>query len=181
MRPKQIVVALLLVVVSIGCASTPSNTQVSSMIDHDLATHALERDEHLKLGRFSLSMVRGVCRIVGADLDENELNIVKSLRSVEISTYSIEPPLAQGQEFPLARVEKSLTEKGWSRMISTHEDGDELMLMTRSDDKGKIKGVFVLSADRHEVELVQIAGPLDKAFANAIAADRDLVSGMLGS
>jgi hypothetical protein len=151
------------------------------MIDYDLAAHALERDEHIKLGRFSLSMVRTLVRIAGEDFDEDELDILKSLRRVEVSTYSIEPPLAQDQKFPSARVEKSLTERGWSRVITTHEDGDEVMLLTRSDHNGKIKGIFVLSADRYEVELVQIEGPLDEAFAKAIAADGDLVRGMLGS
>jgi len=171
----------LIVVFSVGCASAGSNARLSSMIDVELETNTLKREEHIKLGRFSLSVVRGLARLAGEDFDDDESGIVKSLRSVEISTYSIEPPLVEGQDFPIGQVEKSLSTRGWTRVVTSHEDGGEVMLLTRAGHNGKIDGIFVLSADRNEVEMVQIEGPLDEAITDAIAEDSDFVKGLFGS
>ena len=180
-QPTLIVFCLLLVVCTGGCASIPSNASLSATVGGQLHHVRLEREEHIALGRFSLALARSVVRLMEDELSQDEMAIIKAVRRVEVSTYSIKPPLGDENDLSVLGVEDRLSKRGWSRMVRTRESGDHTLVMTRLDQQGEIDGIVVLSADRHELELVQVEGDIGEVMAHAIANDPDSNIGFLGS
>ena len=74
-----------------------------------------------------------------------------------------------------------MTDDGWSKIVRSREEDDNLWVFARYRDDGGISGIFVVELDNHELNFIGVAGRLDEILANAIAEEPGEFSSPFGS
>jgi hypothetical protein len=153
-----------------GCGGTPSVEEVSREIRHRFPEARFERQEHVRLGRFSMAFVRGLVRLGARDEKEEEgLRIVNAIHSVDVETYKVHA-LNLDRLTGDTTFEHQLARAGWSTMVRTREgNGDRTWVFTHADSRGSLSNLFVVSLEKDELTLVRVDGRLDQAIAAALA------------
>ena len=153
-----------------GCGGSPTVEEVRWELQHRFPEARFEREEHVHLGRISMGLLHGLVRMAARDGDEEGTAIVGAVRSVDFATYKVHglPDLDRlNGETTFAR---QLARAGWSTMIRTREEnGERTWVYVRSDERGALCNLFVVSLERNELTLVRVDGRLDQAFAEAMA------------
>src|SRR5262249_22738524 len=84
--------------------------------------------------------------------------LVSNLRAIHVRNFEFD---REGQ-FSEADVEsvRAQLRSAWSRIIDTREDGEHVELYVKRD-KEQLDGVVIISAERRELSIVHIDGPID--------------------
>lgn len=162
-----------------GCAGSPSVDQVRREIERRVPEARFEPEEHIRLGRVSLGLTRGLIRLVPGKIEGQEA--LTSVHRLEVATYQVSdlPDLTDIDS--KLRFEKKLAQDGWAMMVRTRDSGSRAWMFVRDDGKGALRNLFVVDLDDSELTLVRIDGRLDQAFAEAIAdRPRDAVRTVRG-
>ena len=91
--------------------------------------------------------------------DEQEIKqLVSNLKAVHVRSFEFD---REGQ-FSDADVESVRVQlrTGWSRIIDTREEGEHVEVYVKRD-KEQLGGVVILSAERRELAIVHIDGPIN--------------------
>jgi len=96
-------------------------------------------------------------QFMGANEQEVK-QLVSNLKAVHVRSFEFD---REGQ-FSDADVESVRVQlrTGWSRIIDTVEDGEHVEIYVKRD-KEQLGGVVILSAERKELAIVHIDGPID--------------------
>ena len=96
-------------------------------------------------------------QFMGANEQEVK-QLVSNLKAVHVRSFEFD---MEGQ-FSEADVESVRVQlrTGWSRIIDTVEDGEHVEIYVKRD-KEQLGGVVILSAERKELAIVHIDGPID--------------------
>jgi hypothetical protein len=141
--------------------------QVRWEIQHRFPEARFEREAHIRLGRLSLGLIRGLVRMVPGKVDGQEF--LTAVHRIDVATYRVLslPDLdrIQGE----TRFEEQLARAGWTMAVRTREEGSRAWMFMRGDERGAIRNLFVVTLEDDELTLVRIDGRLDQAIARAIA------------
>lgn len=160
-----------------GCGEPPSVDQVTGEIRRWAPGARFEREEHVRLGRIKLGLVKGLIRMVD-DEDPESRTVLREIHRVEVATYRVHDlPDLSGLRQQAPRFESQLARTGWSLTVKAQEDNSPSWLFTRSDDQGGLKNVLVVDLDDHELTVVRVDGRLDRMLAEAIAERPESVLG----
>jgi ribosomal protein L18E len=150
-----------------GCATSPTVDQVRWEIERRVPGARFEREEHIRLGRISMGLIRGLVRMVPGKVDGQ--GMITQVHRIEVATYRVSdlPDLSEidGE----LRFEDRLARSGWSLTVRNRETGERAWMFTRADSRGSLRNLFVVNLDGSELTLVRIDGRLDRAFAEAVA------------
>ncbi len=175
-------VVLVLACIAGGCASSAGSLlYTSSLVESQLGPSRLEPDEYLRLGPVRMSLLRGLVRVLGDEVDPEARAILSDTKRLEVASYQIEPGLDGSVAIDLGDLERELSVRGWSRMVMERDDGELTLVMVREDGRGRMRGMYVVSIDHGELEMVRIEGTLDRAIAMAMAEDTGAVIEAAGS
>jgi Domain of unknown function (DUF4252) len=99
------------------------------------------------------------------DKDEDDaeaLNLIHNLRGVYVKSFEFDKP-DQYSEADVDAIRAQLKAPGWSKMVDVRSkrdhELDEVYVMT--DASGKNLGLAVISAEKEELTVVNIVGPID--------------------
>ncbi len=152
---------------SAGCASSPTVQQVRWELQRRFPEARFEPEEHIRLGRISLGLIRGLVRMVPGKVDGQEM--LSAVHRLDVATYQVSslPDLdrIQGE----TRFEQQLARNGWSMTVRTREEDSHAWIFTRADRAGALRNLFIVTLEDDELTLVSIDGRLDRALAEAIA------------
>jgi hypothetical protein len=161
-------VTLSVLVLAGACAhggSPPTASVAESVVAHQPLCD-LERQEHLSLGGLKLSAVKALIKL--ADEDE-AAKILAGIKRVEMATYAVSGPEPCMDPSSLGPIETALHQQGWSLTVREQDEGDSTWVFMREDDNGSIDGLYVITFDRREMEIVRLEGRIDEMLAEAIA------------
>lgn len=181
MRQALSVVAVLssLALPLAGCGAPPSVDQVTGEIRKWAPGARFEREEHVRIGRVKLGLVRGILRMVDdGEEDEEGRAILREVDRVEVATYRVHGlPDLSGLRQKAPGFESQLARTGWNLTVKAQEDNSPSWLFTRGDEKGGLKNVLVVDLDDHELTVVRVDGRIDRILAEAIAERPESVLG----
>ncbi len=179
-RPKAcLILAALAALFLAGCRDTPSVAGLRWEIERQMPGIHLERESHLRLGRFTFGVLKRVA-LWAMDDDEEEREIVTNIRRVELATYRVRG-LPAGGELEAPRFERRLAAAGWETVVRVREDDERTWVFYRADDSGAIRNLYVVALDRDELAVIDLEGRLDRVFAAALADDPDGFVEILGA
>lgn len=153
-----------------GCGAPPSTDQVTMEIQRWLPGARFEREEHVRLGRIKLGLVKGILRMVDDEEEEEDRAILHEVDRLEVATYRVRHlPDTTGLREKAPGFERQLAQSGWSLTVKVQEDDSPTWLFTRSDGQGGLRNLLVVDLDDKELTVVRMDGRLDRAFAEAVA------------
>ena len=90
--------------------------------------------------------------------------ILSELEGVYVRSYEFDDPKAYSMD-DINPIRKQLSAPGWTRVVVNEEkgrDGDwELQEIWLFNPGGKIGGIFIINAERSELQVINIVGPID--------------------
>lgn len=155
---------------TIGCTSTraPRAEQVRVALESSEPECRLERESRVSLSGITMAAVRTLVRL--ADDDEAE-DIISNIRRLEVATYRPASRSACGGVDSLGRLESELGDLGWRLLVSERHETESSWVYARGGTDGDLEGLFVVTVDASEVEVVSLEGRIDRILADAIADD----------
>jgi hypothetical protein len=161
-------VALLsLALLFAGCGESPSVSAVRWELQRRFPQTRFEPEEHVRLGRITLGLVRGIVRMVPGRVEGQE--ILAEIHRVEVATYKVSSlpdldRLAQETGF-----ESELARAGWKVALRARDEDSHTWLFIREYPDGTMRNLFIVALDGDELALVRVDGRLDRALAEAMA------------
>jgi hypothetical protein len=153
-----------------GCGGSPSVEEVHRELQARFPQARFEAKEHVHLGRISLGLLHGLVRLADdGDGDDQASTIISGIGGVDFASYKVHglPDLDGLAGSP--RFERQLAQSGWSLMVRTRENAERTWVYVRSDEKGALRNLFVVSLEKDELTLVRLDGHLDRTIAAALA------------
>jgi hypothetical protein len=175
MQPRSARFAFLAVALALAaCAGPPSAEEVRGEIERQIPGARFERAEHLRLGRFSLGLVRWLASFDHDKENEKDRALFSAISGVEIATYKVRSlPVIESLRLP-ENVERRLHEEGWTTMVRSEEKGELAWILYRGAGGAHpevIRDFYIVSLDAKELALVRVSGHLDKLMAEAMAQE----------
>jgi hypothetical protein len=156
-----------------GCKDAPTLFEVKGAIESELDGVYLERQESVRLGRFPLAMARVVLRPMLHKEDPEVWELIKSVRRVAVASYRVKPSGAlRGLDLP-PRIGRYLESGGWEILIRERTAHDRTWVFLRQEDQ-HIGGLYVITLDDDELEMVRVEGNLERALAVALADEPEM-------
>ncbi len=178
-RPSLLMLwALVVGLTAAGCGTSNSVRSVTTAIESQFPGLRCEPETHIRLGRFSLGLVRALVRL-SDETDTEEAQLLSALRSVEVSIYEVHGD--QGDSASLPVLGSRLAGRGWSPVITSRESDELVQIFSQENRKGEIAGLFVVALSDDELAIVRIKGHLDRVLAEAIANDPDGLLDVIGN
>lgn len=185
-RPKAVLLlfALLVGLLVAGCKDTPSATGVKWEIERQIPGVQLEREFHLRLGRFSMAFLRKIALWALDEDDEDDRQaraILSGVRRLDVATYRVRSlPEPEKLDGPY-RFERRLAENGWTMVVRVRDEDERTWVFTREDERGALRNLYVVALDDSELTVVDLQGRLDRMLAAAVADDPAELAEILGS
>ena len=149
-----------------GCGGSPSVEEVHRELQSRFPQARFEPVEHVHLGRLSLGLLHGLVRL---SADDDASTFVSGIGGVDFASYKVRNlPDLDGLAGSPAFAQR-LVQSGWSLMVRTRENAERTWVYVRSDEKGALRNLFVVSLEKDELTLVRLDGHLDRAVAAALA------------
>lgn len=90
--------------------------------------------------------------------------ILSELEGIYVRSYEFDDPKAYSMD-DINAIRKQLSAPGWTRIVANEEkgrDGDfELQEVWLYNPGGKLGGIFIINAERNELQVVNVVGPID--------------------
>lgn len=168
---RPLVTLALAVPLLAGCdGEPPSAARVRAHLERSLPGVRFHRSEHVRLGRFTMALVRGLVRVAAVE-DRETRQIVGSIRRVEVATYRVDGSFEADAVRVPPDLERRLAGGGWQPLVREREEGSLSWVFVKSDEEGAIRNLYVVALDPDELTVVDLAGSLDELMAAAIADD----------
>jgi len=97
--------------------------------------------------------------------------VLSELEGIYVRSYEFDDPKAYSMD-DINAIRKQLSAPGWTKIVANEEKGKggdwELQEVWLFNPGGKLGGVFIINAERKELQVVNIVGPIDLAKIGAL-------------
>jgi hypothetical protein len=161
-------VSLWMLVMNGACThgGSPRTASVAHSIEVSQPQCNLEREEHIALGGLKLSAVKALVKLAS---EEEAAEILAGVKRVEVATYDVSGGEQCRDLASLGAIEAELIQQGWSPSIREQGAGEATWVFMREGENGSTEGLYVVTFDQRELEIVRIEGRIDEILAEAIA------------
>jgi hypothetical protein len=115
-----------------------------------------------------MSAVKTLVKLSG---ETDAMELLHSMRRVEVATYRLSPPSGCGQLASAAPFADTLAASGWWPMVTERDGVDASWVYAHGDREGDLDGLFVVDLDGTELEVVRLEGRIDRIMAEALKTD----------
>ena len=172
--------ALLAALLLTGCKETPTMASIQWEIERQIPGIRLEPESHVRLGRFTLAVVKKIVRLAG-DEDDDDLRMISHVKRVAVATYRVRSlPAAESLDGPY-RFDRQLAERGWEVVVRQREDDEQAWVFYRLDEDDSIRNLYVVTLDPYELVVVDLEGRLDQLLAEALADEPGELAELFGA
>jgi uncharacterized protein DUF4252 len=161
------VALLILAFLSVGCGESPSASAVRWELQKRFPDARFESEEHVRLGRITLGLVRGIVHMVPGKVEGQE--ILDEIHRVEVATYRVSSLPDLDRIAGETRFESELARAGWHMALRARDEDSHTWLFVREHPDGTMRNLFIVALDGDELSLVRVDGRLDRALAEAMA------------
>ncbi len=174
---RATVLASLLVIASLStaCKDMPTASAIRWEIERQLPGIQFERETNIRLGRFTMALVKKVARLAAKE-DQEDLAMLSHIRKVNVASYRVEESSDHATFDALDlddRFERRLASHGWENMMRVREDDERTWIFYRTGPNDSIRNLFVVTLDAYDLTVIGIEGRLDRLVAEALADDPD--------
>ena len=151
-----------------GCAhgGSPRAATVATSIQMEQPQCTLERESHIALSGIPLSATKALVKLANED---EAAQILAGLKRVELATYLVSGGEQCRGLTGLGTAEDELARQGWSVVVREQDAGEATWVFMRENESGSIDGLYVVTFDQRELEIVRLEGRIDEILAAAIA------------
>jgi hypothetical protein len=161
-RHAAIVLALALLA-SPGCLRSSELSGVRRDLESQLPGTSFDKELELSLGPALLGIARLVTAVIP---DAQEARpFLRGMSRVQIGVYKTEIDSLPALRMP--RHLQTLLDDGWETVVRVHENDESVWVLYRPDGD-RIREVFVVVLNDHELVLVKAKGKLEKIVAAAL-------------
>ena len=150
-----------------GCGESPTVSEVRWELQRRFPEARFESEEHIRLGRITLGLVRGLVRMVPGKIEGQE--ILNEIHRVEVATYKVSALPDLDRITQETRFESDLARAGWSMALRARDGDSHTWLFVREHPDGTMRNLFIVALEGDELSLVRVDGRLDRALAEAMA------------
>jgi hypothetical protein len=112
------------------------------------------------------------------DKDQAKIkNIISKLKAIQVRTFEFDKE-AQYSDADLAPIRNQLRSPGWSRIVESRNDGEHVEIFVKQD-KDKMGGLVILSAERKELAIIIIDGSIDLRELSSLGGQFGIPSGIV--
>jgi hypothetical protein len=180
-RRVALLIALITAAASSACASggtTPSASRIARAVEVSAPGCRLEIEEHIRLGRFTLALVRGAVRLAG-EADSDEAALLRQIHRLEVASYRIHPGRSDGTPRSLPELERVLAIDGMQPVVRERDSHEQTWVLARDDGRGGLSELVVVELDDDALEVVRLEGHIDRLLAKAVEQDPDATAALV--
>lgn len=167
--PSVFLLAVLLAASALAsCKSAPSAADVGWQLERLIPGLHLERESQVRIPRIAMVVARKLMRMV-PDEDKEDLRVISHVKRVNVATYRVVSRPARATLEAPPRFENRLAENDWELVVRQREDDEHTWLFYRHAEEGAITNLYVVALDAHELTVVDLAGRIDRIFAEVFA------------
>lgn len=173
MKPLAVALLAVLACAVTGCdGEAPAAESVRLHFERSVPGVEFRRDSHIRLGRFTLGLAKGVMRVVAYE-DRETRRALSQIHSIDVASYEVVslPPVDELTLPP--RFERRLAEEGWYPMVKTREEDSQSWIFVRERASGAISNLYIVELDAAELTVIDLTGRLDRVVAQLVADDPD--------
>jgi Domain of unknown function (DUF4252) len=112
------------------------------------------------------------------DKDQAKIkNIISKLKGIQVRTFEFDRE-AQYSDADIAPIRSQLRAPVWSRIFESRSEGEHVEIFVKQD-KDKIGGLVLLSAERKELAIVSIDGSIDLTELSTLGGQFGIPSGIV--
>lgn len=165
--------ALLLAGFLPGCLWTPEFSQIVAEINRQVPDARFEKELQLNLGPIAISLARTVLGLVPDEETAVAKGYLDEIRRFKLGIYKVHNlRSARGIRLPQG-IRHRLERRNWETVVKLREN-DELVIAIYRKPRESITDLFILSINRSELVLVQVAGRLDNLYRKVIEQNVDI-------
>ncbi len=158
---------------TMGCdGAAPSAESVRLHLERSLPGAEFRRESHVRLGRFTLGLAKGVMRLVAYD-DRETRRALSQIHSIDVASYEVVSLPTAGKITLPPRFERRLAAQGWHPMVKTREEDSQSWIFVREIESGAISNLYIVELDSVELTVIDLVGRLDRVMAQLVADDPD--------
>lgn len=180
MSLRGLLVTITLLLPLLGCSgAAPSAETVRLHIEREVPGAAFRRDSHIRFGRFTFGLVKGVLRMTAFE-DRETRRVLSHVKKIDIASYEVlSLPELDDLRLP-RRFERNLAKLGWYPMLRERDQDSRTWIFYRQGDGDTITNLYIVSLDAAELTVIDLAGRLDRLTAELVADDPDGFVASLG-
>jgi hypothetical protein len=112
------------------------------------------------------------------DKDQAKIkSIISKLKAIQVRTFQFDND-AQYSDADIAPIRSQLRAPAWSRIVESRSDGEHVEVFVKQD-KDKMGGLVILSAERKELAIVIIDGSIDLSELSSLDGQFGIPSGIV--
>ena len=146
----------------------PGAAEVRSSIEKANSECRLKRESRVSLGGLKLWGVKVLVRLAG---ESDGAETLSHIQRVEIVTFRMTSPSSCTDRAWLEPFRQEMAARGWRPMVMERDDSGTTWVHARYDTQGDVDGLFVVTIDGGELEVVRVEGRIDRLIADAVAED----------
>ena len=168
--------SVLFAVLLAGCSAGGSSTGViKSQLQSQLPDVRFERESHFALGGLALWAAKRIVSLVD-EADEEAGVYLRSVNRVVVDTYRVRGWDNDTSRISMPSVMQDKIDDGWELAVRSQEDGESNWVLLDQPDPDHIDGLYVVSLDKHELNIVYVKGDIDTILAEALADEPGLLA-----
>ena len=112
------------------------------------------------------------------DKDQAKIkSIISKLKAIQVRTFEFDND-AQYSEADIAPIRSQLRAPAWSRIVESRKDGEHVEVFVKQD-KDKIGGLVLISAERKQLAIIGIDGLIDLSELSSLDGQFGIPSGIV--
>lgn len=168
--------SFLFVVLLTGCAVGGSSTgMIKNQLQSQLPEVQFERESHFALGGLTLWAAKRIVSLID-EADEEAGVYLRSINRVVVDTYRVKGWNSQAGRLSMPTALQDKLDDGWHLAVQSHEDGENNWVLLDQPDADQINGLYVVSLDQRELNIVYVKGDIDTILAEALAEEPGLLA-----
>lgn len=169
-----------------GCQLEPDLDGLLWAMEGSVVHASVRPQFEIQVGGSALGLVRGLCGVVGDEVDCAELSrLTRDIERVDVGVYRLYgESLYEGGPVAddLARLDDRLDEEGWTTVLHTRDGREECFVLVQLDRGGEeLRRVALVVREDEQLVMVSLRGELGRALDDALrrsgtmrAASREL-------
>lgn len=180
MKRCAVMVFVVMALATLGCdGEAPSAESVRLHLERSVPGAEFRRESHVRLGRFTLGLAKGVMRLVAFE-DRETRQALSQIHSIDVASYEVVSWPATDRITLPPRFERRFADQGWYPMVKSREEDSQSWIFVREVEPGAISNLYIVEIDAAELTVIDLTGRLDRVVAQLVADDPDTFLADLG-
>ncbi len=152
-----------------GCFNVNGNFKQMRNYLLDNLDGSFRKDTEFALGSVTIALAGFAADFSDEDNGETASEVLGNISKLQIGVYEVKEMDVSQLNFSLVKkISERMERKGWKYIVRSSENGEVTAIFLPEDLENGVKKLFVFTANKKEIVLVEIYGDLDEAVNVAV-------------